>query len=162
MTRHTTMEVSPCYLRRGADDPSVASPSVCVGASNACPRFAATDQCLHPEGTTTTWAPAGVLRRHWAEVEEAAAEHATCLCPRLRRQGEGEEWPVSFGSYDTESALFGYNNLVCLGWFMWVDLFYKYWLEDTLILWPWDLCTSINSWANKTRLQLKEKYVGYR
>lgn len=48
----------------------------------------------------TTWAPAGVLRRRWAEVEEAAAEHVTYLCPRLRRQEEGEEWPTFFSSYD--------------------------------------------------------------
>lgn len=91
MMKHTTMVVSPCCLRKEADDPSVASPFVCVGALSVCHLFEETDPCLPPEGTMTTWAPVGVLRHRWAEVDGGAAELVTCLFRYHHRQEEGEE-----------------------------------------------------------------------
>lgn len=100
----TTMAVSPCYTRREAGDPSVASPSVFVGALSACPQFAATDRCPPPEGIMMTWAPAGVLHHHWAEADEGAAEHETCLFPRRHHREEGKEGPTYCGCFNAWSV----------------------------------------------------------
>ncbi len=116
--RRTTMVVSPCYMRREAGDPSADSPFVYAGALSACHPFAATDLCLPPEGTTMTWAPVGVLHRRWAEVEEGAAEHVTCLFLRRRRQEEGEERPTYSGCF---------NALVVFGCLKWTLVWLRLW-----------------------------------
>lgn len=90
-TRRTTTVASPCCSRRGADDPSAASLFVSAGVSSAYPPSEATGHRLPPEGITTTWAHAGVLRHRWAEAEEGAAEHETCLFPRRLCREEGED-----------------------------------------------------------------------
>lgn len=127
-TRHTTMEVLPCYLRREGDDPLVASPYECVGVSSACPLFVATDPCLPPEGTTMTWAHVGVPHHRSAEVEEAGAEHVTCLFHHHHHQ-EGEEgsnlWLVwAGGSVDRSCGTWGRitcsnSRHACLSKYIW-------------------------------------------
>lgn len=93
MMRPTTMVGSPCYSRRGADDPWMASLSACAGALSDCPPFEPADHHLPPGGTTMTSARVGVLRHRWAEADEEAAEHETCLFPRRHCQEEGEGRP---------------------------------------------------------------------
>lgn len=120
--RRTTTAVSPCYSRREADDPLVASPSVFVGALSACPPFVATDPCLPPEGTTMTWAPVGVPHHRWAEGDEGAAEHETCLFPRRHRQEEGEEGPTYCGCFHTWPVWFLKKNSGAFALVVWFIL----------------------------------------